>query len=69
LWHEWHLTSYLVDGNGRAHCGKRIFVEPGDEVFGKMTQVDKETNTWEVTSIRTKTGETSKYTGILGADK
>jgi len=69
LWHEWHLTSYLVDGNGRAHCGKRIYVAPGDVVFGGMVQVDKETNSWEVTSIREKTGETSKYTGALGVAK
>jgi hypothetical protein len=69
LWHEWHLTSYLVDGNGRAHCGKRIYVAPGDIVFAGMVLVDKATNSWEVTSIREKTGETSKYTGVLGADK
>ena len=30
LWHEWHLTSYLVDGNGHAHCGERIKVNEGE---------------------------------------
>ena len=29
LWHQWHLSAYLVDGDGRAHCGPRLKVETG----------------------------------------
>ena len=66
LWKEWHLTAYLVDGNGRAHCGKRIKVYPGEEVYGGMKQTDAATNTWETVATRLKTNETSTYSGILG---
>lgn len=45
-----------MDGNGRAHCGSRLYVAPGETVFGGMVQTDAATNTWEVTSIREKTG-------------
>ena len=68
LWHEWHLTSYLVDGNGRAHCGSRIKVNEGEQVYGGMIQTDKASNTWEVVSktMGRKKDSTSKYSASLG---
>jgi hypothetical protein len=65
----WHLTSYLVDGNGRAHCGKRIKVHPGEEVFGGMELTDASTNTWTVTSTRLNNNDTSTFTASLGDKK
>ena len=71
LWHMWHLTSYLVDGNGRAHCGARLRVYEGEQVYGGMKQTDAATNTWEVVSKtvgRTK-DEVSQYSASLGDTK
>jgi len=64
---DWYLTSYVVDGNGRAHCGKNIGpLTPGERVRGVMTLHDAASNTWNVQSIRLKTGEVSSYSVKLG---
>jgi len=60
---DWYLTSYVVDGNGRAHCGKNIGpLTPGETVKGVMTLTNASSNTWRVDSTRLKTGEVSTYT-------
>ena len=70
-WGQWNLQSYLVDGNGRAHCGKRIKVHPGQTVIGTMQQ-QQGNNTWLVESIAVgengAPNQTSSYVGDL-ADK
>lgn len=67
LWGEWQLSAYLVDGNGRAHCGKRIQVKVGDLVNGTMTLSDDLTNTWTVSAGLMGFGETlSSYSASLG---
>jgi hypothetical protein len=58
LWHQWHLSAYLVDGNGRAHCGPRLKVSPGEQVLGR---IDQDQDTWTVKAVRLKTNETSTY--------
>ena len=36
--HDWYLTSYLVTGAGRAHCGTNLGpLSPGEKVRGTMT--------------------------------
>ena len=70
-WGQWNLQSYLVDGNGRAHCGSHIKVEPGQTVVGTMQQKPG-TNSWLVESIavgeKGAANQTSSYSGDL-ADK
>lgn len=58
---KWNYLSFLVSGSGRAHCGKKIAVKPGDLVVGTMT--DKGNNVWDVVSKAN--GETSTYTATL----
>lgn len=67
-WADWHLGAYLVDGNGRAHCGRNFKVNPGDSVLGNMTQTDVATNTWLV-QAQVMGGTTSSYSASLGVDK
>ena len=59
---------YLVDGNGRAHCGPHIAVSTGQTVVGEMANVGN--NTWKVTAIAVGqnggANQTSTYTGALG---
>ena len=52
-WSEWLLSSYVVDGNGRAHCAELISVSPGDVVQGIMEKA-ADSNEWTVTSIAPK---------------
>jgi len=66
-WAKWNLVSYLVSGSGRAHCGKRIEVQVGDEVVGTM--VNTGSNNWEVNSIHVESNEKSTYIGKLASDK
>ena len=66
-WGNWWITGYLVDGNGRAHCGKTIKVQPNDTVVGNMTQTDAASNTWAVSA--SANGVVSSYTISLPASK
>ena len=52
-WSTWYLSSYVVDGNGRAHCADLVEVEPGDVVQGIMEK-GEDNNVWTVTSIAPK---------------
>ena len=67
-WGQWHIGSYLVDGNGRAHCGKHIPVSPNQTIIGTMTEQGN--NTWSVEAIAVgqdgKENQTSSYVGKLG---
>lgn len=67
LWHQWHLSAYLVDGDGRAHCGPRLKVETGESVKGTIFQ--DQDGGWTVQAIRLKTNETSTYTTQTLNDK
>jgi len=58
---KWNMLSFLVNGAGRAHCGKKIPVKTGDVVVGTMT--DKGNNSWDVVSKAN--GEVSTYTANL----
>eukprot|EP01079_Euglenida_sp_SAG-EU17-18_P003184 gene3184-3708_t len=62
-WGHWNVGAYLVDGNGRAHCGKTHRVQPGDTVVGSM--VASRNNSWTVTA-RSSDGTESAYTASLG---
>jgi hypothetical protein len=63
-WGSWNIAAYLVDGNGRAHCGKTIKVQTNDTVVGVMKQTNAETNVWEVSA--SSGGSTSTFTTSLG---
>eukprot|EP00948_MAST-09A_sp_MAST-9A-sp1_P001360 g1360.t1 len=67
-WHQYNLVSYLVSGSGRAHCGKRIKVNPGDIVVGEMT--NNGNNHWDVkgTLIGGAKNLTSVYEAILDSE-
>jgi len=66
-WGDWHFTAYLVDGNGRAHCGPHIKVSEGDTVVGTMLLSNKETNTWTVTAdVASNSLVSSSYSATLG---
>ena len=64
-WAQWHWTAFLVDGSGRAYCGKVLKVEEGEEVVGNMTLTSSRDNAtqqmWEVVAARPKTGEISTH--------
>lgn len=67
-WGEWHVGSYLVDGNGRAHCGEHFQVKPNQTVVGTMAKAPG-SNTWTVSTTVVGVGQenqTSTYTGSLG---
>lgn len=68
-WGEWHVGSYLVDGNGRAHCGKHFQVKPKQTVVGTMAKAPG-SNTWTVSATAVGAGgqgnQTSTYTSSLG---
>lgn len=65
-WSNWWLTSYLVDGNGRAYCGARLGpLKEGEELVGEMTLTNAADNTWRVDSTRLKTGEVSTHSTTL----
>eukprot|EP00947_MAST-08B_sp_MAST-8B-sp1_P005757 g5757.t1 len=66
-WGDWHMGAFLVDGSGRAHCGKAIKVSEGDTVVGNMTLTDSATNTWSVTAGSSSSSTVSKYTAALGS--
>jgi len=67
-WSNWWLTSYLVDGNGRAYCGARLGpLNEGEELVGEMTLTNKEDNTWRVDSTRLSTGEVSTHSTTLNS--
>ncbi|KAK3243742.1 hypothetical protein CYMTET_39531 [Cymbomonas tetramitiformis] len=63
LWGEWHFTAYMVLGNGRAYCGKRLAVKPGETLEGGM--VAGSSGEWTVTARRVASGQTSSYTANL----
>ena len=64
-WNQWHLTAYLVDGNGRAHCGSVLKVEENDTVVGTMTQASS--GEWTVEAILVgETNRSSSYSASLG---
>lgn len=66
-WSNWWLTSYMVDGSGRAFCGKNLGpLRQGEEVLGVMTMTDAESNTWRVDSTRVSSGELSTHSVSLG---
>ncbi|GMI12005.1 hypothetical protein TrVE_jg14001 [Triparma verrucosa] len=48
---SWYFSSYVVDGNGRAHCADLIPVDVGEEITGIMTKADDGSNEWTVESI------------------
>ena len=60
---NWFLTSFVVNGAGRAVCGNKIGpLTEGEVVSGNMTLLDTDTNQWLVESSRLKTGEVSSNT-------
>lgn len=63
-WNEWLFSAYLVDGNGRAHCGPAIKVKTGDEVIGQMNRSG--TNTWTVVATHPSSTKSSTFTSDLG---
>ena len=63
-WSTWHAGSYLVDGNGRAHCGKSFPVVENDTIVGTM--IENGNNTWTVSTSGGKNNVTSSYTASLG---
>jgi hypothetical protein len=65
-WTSWQAGSYLVDGNGRAHCGKTFPVSVNDTVVGTMTKQSGNSNTWTVTTSGGPNNATSTYTSSLG---
>ena len=67
---DWYLTSYLVNGAGRAYCGANVGpLKPGEALRGAMTLLDGDSgnNTWRVDSTRLSTGEVSTTTADMGA--
>jgi hypothetical protein len=73
--HVYKLTPALdlVDGNGRAHCGKHFQVQPNQTVVGTMRQVpgeNEDDNTWQVDAIAVgedgQGNQTSTYSASLG---
>jgi len=65
-WGKWWLTSYLVDGTGRAFCGARLGpLKEGEEVVGEMTLTNQTDNTWRVDSTRLSTGDVSTHSTTL----
>jgi hypothetical protein len=67
-WDNWWMTSYMVDGSGRAYCGKNLGpLQVGERVWGAMTLTEPETNTWQVDSTRVSTGELSTHSVTLGS--
>ena len=62
-WAQWHWVAFLVDGSGRAFCGKILKVEEGEELVGNMTlqSATATQQTWEVRAARPKTGEASTH--------
>ena len=65
-WNQWHFGAYLVDGNGRAHCGSMMKVKTGESLLGSMTQ-DPSSERWTVSATRIDTNETSTYSASLGS--
>ncbi len=65
-WGSWHFGAYLVDGNGRAHCGEMIQVNVGDVVRGDMIKSDDGTNSWKV--VASSPGGVSSYETTLDED-
>jgi hypothetical protein len=64
---DWYLTSYLVNGNGRAYCGKNLGpLKTGERLSGEMKLQPGGNNTWKVLSTRMSTGEVSTQTTSLG---
>ena len=63
-WGSWHLMSYLVTGDGRAHCGKKLNVDTGDKLRGSMVQ-DPTSGEWTVTSVALASNSTSTYSATL----
>ena len=59
--------SYLVSGSGRAHCGKRIKVDDGDDIVGTM--IDKGNNNWEVDALHVQSNTKSSYVSKLSDEK
>jgi len=49
-WSQWYISSYVVDGNGRAHCASTVPVEVGDVITGKMEK-SASGNVWNVTTF------------------
>lgn len=68
FYHQWHFSAYLVDGNGRAHCGPRMKVSPGEKIKGRIVQ-NPSTGEWTVEAVRLKTNETSSYTTKTLSDR
>ena len=66
-WGQWNLVSYLVSGSGRAHCGKRIKVEDGDDIVGTM--IDRGNNNWEVDALHVQSNAKSSYVSKLLPEK
>jgi hypothetical protein len=66
-WGSWHAGSYLVDGNGRAHCGKNFQVEENETVIGTMEQTSSESNTWTVSMTAESNNQTSTYASTLNS--
>lgn len=66
LWDDWHFSAYLVDGNGRAHCGPRMKVNAGQTLVGNMTLTEASTNTWTVTASVADTKQVSSYSASIG---
>ena len=67
--HQWHWIAFLVDGDGRAHCGTVLKVEEGEQLVGNMTlqSTTSGEHTWEVRAARPKTGQASTHTVKLGS--
>ena len=63
-WGSWHYMSYLVTGDGRAHCGEKLSVSTGDALRGEMIQ-DPTSGKWTVNSVVLATNKTSTYTTAL----
>lgn len=69
-WNRWNIAAYVVDGNGRAHCGKVFEVNEGDSITGTMTRSassnDGSSETWTVEmKSNVKATKTSTYTTTL----
>jgi len=67
-WNSWHLAAYYVSGDGRAHCGKIIKVQPADVVTGSMTLAsvaDNGQSNWLVTAS-VAGGTTSSLNAAIG---